>query len=275
VDNLAAEKGKVSIVIPCYNHGLYLPETLQSVEKVRDRRIAEVIVVNDGSTDETTCKIIQDLDASKFKVVHQPNQGLSSARNTGIAIAKGEFILPLDSDNLIRRAYFDQGVRLLIDNPDLGVIHGDAEYFGDSSGRWKVTEFDWRAFVIRNSIDACALFRKCVWEEAGGYDEKMRLGWEDWEFWMRVAMRGWSFFHLDEIAFDYRVRQDSMVKETVQYGSEIVEYIFNKPEYTILKALRDRAMEVERLLHFETSWDYKVGSSIVMPFRIIRRRLLR
>jgi glycosyltransferase involved in cell wall biosynthesis len=274
VNSPVGATGKVSIVIPCYNHGLMLLETLASIEQVRSDIIAEVIIVNDGSNEPTTCQILQDLDANKYMVVHQSNQGLGRARNAGIEIARGEFILPLDSDNLIRGTYFDQGVALLIQNPDVGVVYGDAEYFGERTGRWRVAGFDVKRLVKGNYIDACALYRKNAWESVGGYDEKMPvMGWEDWDFWMRVALRGWKFLHIDEIAFDYRVRQGSMISETVRHGDEIVEYIFKKREYTALKALREQAIENYRLRAIERSWDYKIGSSIVAPLRAIKRML--
>ena len=274
MSNPSLAEGKVSIVIPCYNHGLMLLETLASLEQVRSDTIAEVIIVDDGSKEPTTCQILQDLDAIKYRVVHQSNQGLARARNAGIEIATGEFILPIDSDNLIREVYFTLGVALLIQNPDVGVVYGDTEYFGEKTGRWTVAEFDWRPLVKNNYIDACALFRRSAWESVSGYDEKMRMGLmgvTDWDFWMRVALRGWRFAHIGEIAFDYRVRQGSMSCDARLHGAEIMAYLFEKPEYAILKALRNQGEELERLMGIEKSWDYKVGSSIIAPLRAIKR----
>ena len=120
---------------------------------------------------------------------------------------------------------------LLIKNPDLGVVYGDAEYFGERTGRWRVAEFALISMVKENFMDACALYRKCVWESVGEVQiEKMpRMGWEGWDYWMRVALRGWRFMHLDEIAFDYRVRQNSMINDTNRHALELSAYIFNKP----------------------------------------------
>ena len=266
-------RGKVSIVIPYYNQGLTLPETLASIEQVGSDTIAEVIIVNDGSNEPATCQVLKHLDTSKYKIVHQPNQGLPSARNAGIEIAKGEFILPLDSDDLIRRAFFDLGVELLIQNPQVGVVYGDAEYFGERTGPWKVAEFDWRLLVLRNYIASCALYRKSVWESVGGYDGNMRLGLEDWDYWMRVALRGWKFVHIEEIAFDYRVRQGSMARGTERHLTEIAAHIFAKPEYAILKEFRNQGLELEQLLRRHNSKEYKVGSSIVAPLRKVKRLL--
>src|SRR5437899_11013194 len=135
-------EGKVSIVIPCFNHGAMLREALASLEEVRNENLLEVIIVDDGSSDAETIRILKEVAEAGYNVVSQPNGGLGAARNAGIRRAKGEFILPLDSDNRLRRVYLEQGVSLLKENPSLGVIYADAEYFGEKTGRWQVQEFD-------------------------------------------------------------------------------------------------------------------------------------
>lgn len=266
--------GKISTVIPCFNHGPMLIETLASIERVRVDSLAEVIIVNDGSTDPVTCRIFQELDAKKYIIIHQENRGLGRARNAGIEIARGEFILPVDSDNYIRRAYLDQGAAILIAEPDVGVVYGDPEFFGERTGRSRIAEFDWKSLVKMNYIDACALYRKSVWESVGGYDEKMpRMGWEDWDFWMRAALRGWKFAHLDEIAFDYRVRTGSMISDTNRHIPELFEYMFGKPGNEVLRALRDQGEQVEELSWISRRWEYRVCSSILNPLRRMKRAL--
>jgi hypothetical protein len=107
-----------------------------------------------------------------------------------------------------------------------------------------------------------------------GYDEKMpHMGWEDWDYWMRVALRGWNFLHIDEIAFDYRVSGGSMNNETKRHISELTAYIFNKPGNSVLKALRNQSLESEGLCRIQKSWDYRVGHSIISPLRSMKRLL--
>jgi len=106
-------QGKVSIVIPCYNHGAMLREALASVEEVRNGNVAEVIIVDDGSSEAETMRILNEAAEAGHCIVPQPNRGVSAARNTGIRLAKGEFILPLDSDNRLGDVYLNEGVSLL------------------------------------------------------------------------------------------------------------------------------------------------------------------
>ena len=272
--------GKVSIVIPCFNHGGMLRETLESVERARNANLAEVIIVDDGSTDPDTCAYFEELAYSPYKIISQPNRGLGPARNAGIEAAQGEFILPLDSDNCIRKCYLSSGVKLLLEQPNVGVVYGDAEYFGERSGRWHVADFDLRQMVESNYIDACALYRKCVWASVNGYDENMPwMGSEDWDFWMRIAIRGLRFEHLDEIAFDYRVRRGSMVEGARLHSSENRRHVFEKPENRVLNLLLEQANEAsrltERIRQIQSSRDYRFGRLLVDPIRRIKRLLIR
>src|SRR5438309_8367592 len=162
-------EGKVSIVIPCFNHGAMLREALASLEEVRNENLLEVIIVDDGSSDAETVRILKEVAEAGYSVVSQPNRRVSAARNTGIRLAKGEFILPLDSDNRLRDVYLKEGVSLLKENPGIGVIYTDAEYFGERTGRWHVPNFNLLSLIRTNVIDVCALYRKKLWEEVGGY----------------------------------------------------------------------------------------------------------
>jgi glycosyltransferase involved in cell wall biosynthesis len=269
-------QGKVSIVIPCYNHGAMLREALASVEEVRNGNVVEVIIVDDGSSDPETTRILNEVVEAGHCVVPQPNRGVSAARNAGIRLAKGEFILPLDSDNRLREIYLNEGVSLLKSNPGIGVIYADAEYFGERSGRWYVSNFNLLSLTRMNFIDACALYRKKLWEEVGGYDEHMFLmGLEDWDFWLRVALHGGSFVHLPEIGFDYRVRSDSMVARARPRAAEIANYIFGKPEMACYKLLRETDEEVQnlsaRIRAMEGSRSYRLGRGLLAPARLSRK----
>src|SRR5690349_19968731 len=134
-------KCEESIVNPCYDHGVMLREALACVEEVRNENVLEVTIVDDGSSDSETIRILNEVSVAGYKVVSQPNRRVSAARNTGIRLANGEFILPLDNDNRRRDTYLKEGVKLLKCNPGIGVTYADAEYFGEKTGRWHVQEF--------------------------------------------------------------------------------------------------------------------------------------
>lgn len=270
-----------------------LREALASVEEVRNENLLEVIIVDDGSSEAETIRILKEAAEAGYRVVSQPNRRVSAARNTGIRLAKGEFILPLDSDNRLRDVYLKEGVSLLKENPGIGVIYTDAEYFGERTGRWHVQEFDLLSLIRMNFIDVCALYRKALWEQVGGYDEQMPwMGLEDWDFWLRVSCHGGSFFHLPEVGFDYRVRADSQIVKTIGFDgrvaredlnlveasprfAKLTDYIFSKPEMAFYKWVRETDEEVQQLRGgipaIQNSPSYRLGHGLLAPARLLRK----
>ena len=270
-----------------------LREALASVEEVRNENLLEVIIVDDGSSETETIRILKEVAEAGYRVVSQPNRRVSAARNTGIRLAKGEFILPLDSDNRLRDVYLKEGVSLLKENPGIGVIYTDAEYFGERTGRWHVQEFDLLSLIRMNFIDVCALYRKALWEQVGGYDEQMPwMGLEDWDFWLRVAVKGGTFVHLSEIGFDYRVRADSQIVKTIGFDgrvaredlnlveasprfAKLTDYIFSKPEMAFYKWVRETDEEVQQLRGgipaIQNSPSYRLGHGLLAPARLLRK----
>jgi len=276
-------EGKVSIVIPCHNQGTKLREAVASIEQVRNANLLEVIVVDDGSSDVKTRKILDELEQDGHYVLAEPNCGLGAARNAGIRRAKGEFILPLASDNRLRDAYLNEGVFLLKNNSCLGVVYADAEYFGERTDRSRVPEFNLLSMIRENFIDACALFRKKLWEDVGGYDEQMPwTGWEDWDFWLRVAYRQGTFVHLAKTGFDHRVRGDSLRLQTQEHRSDVINYVFGKPDMACYRLIREmdeqaqilraRIQSMEDLVRdVKGLRSYRLGQALFAPARLLQR----
>lgn len=220
-----------SIIIPCYNDGKYLPDAIESLKSC-DASLFELIIVNDGSKDEATITYLKQLEIEGYTVIHQQNKGLSGARNTGISKSNGKYIVPLDSDNKLRPEYLLRAKTVLENDENIAVVYGRPQHFGANSEVPQVGYFNLQRLMLGNYIDACAIYRKAVWEQAGGYDEQMRLGLEDWEFWLRLAFNGYKFHFINEVLFDYRVRPDSMARtDTTDRYNSIVSYVEEKHKY--------------------------------------------
>ncbi len=230
----------VSVVIPCFNHGQFIREAIRSVEKC-DQRAYELIIVNDGSTDSQTQQVMKELAAEGYQVINQTNQGLAAARNNGIRAGRGRYVLPLDADNLIRPNYLNAGIEILDRFPEVAVVYGRPAYFGEvTDRRFDIGgEFDLFRLLKDNYIDACAILRKSVFEECGGFDSQMPTqGYEDWDLWLTLASRGHHFYFVDEVLFDYRIRSDSMIHNAVADGrfSQVFEYFCEKHPLFALQA---------------------------------------
>jgi glycosyltransferase involved in cell wall biosynthesis len=220
---------KLSIIIPCFNQGKYIQEALNSLIGL-DEDIIEIIIINDGSTDEETNLILSTLKSTGYNVEFQENKGLGEARNAGIRLAQGEYILPLDADNKIFTRYIEIGINILNADKDVAVVYGNAEYFGDRTGILKPGEFNLQRIMFGNYIDACAIIRKSVIEEVGYYDNMKIMGLEDWDLWLRIGFKGYRFKYIDETLFYYRVTANSMMKalnENIKKQNEI-EYYFSE-----------------------------------------------
>ena len=206
-------KPKLSIIIPCYNSELTLERTLHSVMG-QEFSNWEVILINDGSFDSTEEISLAWLKTDdRIKYFSKTNEGLGKARNYGISKSKGDYILPLDSDNLVEKKFAAEAIRILDKNNSIGVVHGNAEYFGDRQGEWVIDEFNLDKLLCGNYIDACAIYRKSLWAKCGGYDEAMPYqGNEDWAFWISLGSINTRFFHLDRITFKYFVSEKSMIR---------------------------------------------------------------
>ena len=201
---------KVSVIIPCFNQGLYLDEAVDSV-LAQTFQDFEILVVDDGSTDGETVKILQDYARPKTRVIHTDNQGLSAARNNGIHEAQGAYILPLDADDKIGDGYLEDAVRILDRYPDIGIVYCEASYFGVKGGRWDLPEYSLDKILNHNVIFCTALFRRADWGAVGGYNVNMVYGWEDWDFWLSLIQRGRKVYRIPKIHFYYRLREASMV----------------------------------------------------------------
>lgn len=226
----------VSVIIPCYNHGQYIVEAIESVEKLNDKSAFEIIIVNDGSTDDFTNNILKCL-SSDYTVIQQENKGLAATRNAGISIAKGKYILPLDADNKIDPLYITKSIQEMDNNPEIDIVYSDAHLFGDTKNALLLAgPFNLQRLMLGNYIDACACFRKDVWIKNKGYDEALTAilpGLEDWEFWMHAAFNGFSFQYINEPLFYYRIVEGSMLhqlKKKKAGNVRIIEYLIQKHE---------------------------------------------
>jgi glycosyltransferase involved in cell wall biosynthesis len=203
----------ISIIIPCFNSEATLETTLESVLN-QNFQDWEAIIINDGSIDSTEKIALKWVNQDdRFKYFAKQNEGLGKARNYGITRSKGIFILPLDSDNQVIEDFVQDAINVFEKNNEVGVVYGHAEYFGEKNGLWEVPQYDFKKILADNFIDACAIYRKKLWEEVGGYDENMPFqGNEDWEFWLALGALNVKFHHLNKTTFKYFVSKNSMIR---------------------------------------------------------------
>ncbi|MBO4340669.1 MAG: glycosyltransferase family 2 protein [Bacteroidales bacterium] len=199
---------KVSVIIPSYNLGQYLPETLKSVE-AQTFEDWECLIVENGSTDGSM-SVITEFCASDLRfvpVVFKENVGVAAARNRGLELAEGEYILFLDADDLIAPGYMAAAVAALDADPSLNLVYGRAERFGAETS-WDLPPFSMDTMLARNCLYISCFFRR---GQAPWFDVSLQTGFEDWDFWLSFLeqFEEPKVLQLPEVLFYYRTRRHS------------------------------------------------------------------
>lgn len=243
---------KVSVIMPCYNDGVYMEEAVASLRAQTYQNI-ELIIIDDGSDDAKTIEILDKMKEDGAVVLHTDHLRPAGARNAGISIATGKYILPLDSDDTIEPTYIAQAVEVMEGNENIGVVYCHADLFGEETGPWQLPDYSLEKMLLDNVVFVTALFRREDWERAGGFRTTMKYGMEDYDFWLSILELGREIYQLPETLFHYRIKpvsrttrfmeDASVVKETYRmiYQQHSVLYDRYKDEYAMI--LRDALIE--------------------------------
>jgi len=246
----------VSVIVPLHNAAPFIGEALESVIASTYRPI-EVVVVDDGSTDDSL-PIAQAFAKMhpEVRVLHQPNAGVSAARNHAICEARGEYILPVDADDRIGVTYIAHAVAAMRD--DIRVVGCRAEYFGERQGEWRLPEFSHELLARRNMLHISSLFRKADWQRVGGFCEE-EIYREDWSFWISMMELGGEYVRLNEVGLYYRVLPSSRRAQAKQQKRAIVDAMNRLHPAYMEKYLGGK-------LHYHRSW-----SKFLNRFRHVRQ----
>jgi len=225
-------KKKVSIIIPCYNSAEFIQEAVESAINQTYSNI-EIIIVDDGSIDNTN-EIIKSL-ANKYKQIiflsNKENKGVVYSRNLAIDNSNGEYILPLDSDDIIDKTYVEKAVKILNGNPEIGIVYCEADYIGAKTGQWNLREFNKKDFIFSNCIFCTSLFRKESFYKAGKFKENMEKGLEDWDLWLSLIELGYRVYRIPEVLFHYRQHKEGSrtSQSTSEYENLLKQVVKNHP----------------------------------------------
>jgi glycosyltransferase involved in cell wall biosynthesis len=217
--------------------GLYIDECLNSCLKQTYKNL-EIIAINDGSTDKYSKDKFEKMKKQfegNVLFIEQQNQGLSATRNNGIDVSKGSYVCCLDADDYIAPEFTEKLVKVLESNPKVGIVSPWVSVFGDSNYIWKTEIMTTSGALSNNSLCVTSLFRKECWQIVGGYDQKMKNGYEDWDFWISIIGKGYSSRVIEEPLHFYRDRSNSLLKSSDQKRLEIMNYLINKHSNLALK----------------------------------------
>jgi glycosyltransferase involved in cell wall biosynthesis len=212
----------VTVVIPLYNYAHYVTEALNSVYG-QTLKVLDLIIVDDQSNDESLSVALEwaRRNAGRFNRIqvlrNRVNSGLGLTRNTGFEAAETPFVLPLDADNRLLPECCEACLQE-IRKSNAAFAYPTIRQFGNSMHLMGTSQYWPQRLAGGNYIDAMALISKSAWVQAGGYDRMVHNGWEDYDFWCRLAERGLFGHSVDRVLAEYRVHEQSMLRTTTDPG---------------------------------------------------------
>lgn len=281
---------RVSFVIPCFNHGRFVAEAVQSCLNQVGADV-KVILVDDGSDDGSTpaaCDAALALDPARVVVIHQPNLGLSAARNRGAAEARkrgidwaGAYLSFLDADDFIDPAFVAKlhaAIRhadpLPTNNgaPSPAPAYGDVSHaycqerlIGLADMTWAVPDWDPMLMMVTNLHPVTTLVRRDCFEAVGGFDESMRGGYEDWDLWLKFIERGWRGVRVREPLFTWRRHSPAtMIVEAGRHHARLFAHLVHNHPHLYQRHADELHILANTLLRRgEGNWLDESGEAIV------------
>lgn len=213
---------KITIGIPCYNQDSFVADALFSALEQTVK--CEIIVVNDGSTDKSL-EVMRSYEKEGIKVINQINKGLPSARNTLIMNMTGDYLLPLDADDMLEDTCVERMIKV-IEETDADIVSPSFKCFGTTqSDVILMPNPTLEDFRTANRVPYCSAIRKDALLEVGGYSPRMLWGYEDYALWIDLLKRGKKMVTMPEKLMLYRTKEESMLTEAVKHHEELIARI--------------------------------------------------
>lgn len=227
------KKPTIAVVLPCYNHGRYVADAIDSI-RAQTHQVDDIVIVDDGSNDPFTIDILPKVAVNGVRLIRQENQGLAAARNTGIRATNTDYFVALDADDRIAPTFVEKLLAPLVKDSTLGYCYSYAQYFGSADGCWHCPPYNAERLLVENMSVATAVVRRAAFNAAGpdpaffpngdiGYQRDMVFGFEDWDFWLALLSAGYQGHLVPEPLFHYRKHAGgSMLSRTQARRAEMV-----------------------------------------------------
>lgn len=243
----------IEAVITSYNQGSMILEAVQSLcdQTVLPKRI---IIVDDGSTDAYSRNVLKDIENNAelpvpITIHFQKNQGVSAARNAGIKKTQTSMVLVLDGDDKLEPEYIEDVSKLLCENPLMVAASSQMHTFGVLDAVVCPTGGTIVPFLSHNCCPATHIFRKKFYMECGGYDESMRSGFEDWDFFLSMLETAPETYIgiVEKPLINYRTTPISANIKSMNKRLELMRYIIEKHKASYQNYMTDVLLDIEAI----------------------------
>lgn len=248
----------VTVIVPCYNYGAYVTEALDSLE-AQALRPTRVIVINDGSTDdsaEVIKKYIAEAQKRKSSITYdfidQKNSGIIKTKNLALELVDTTWMMFLDADDILKPTYIEECIRSArLHRSD--VVYTDMEMFGAVSTLHRTAKYNKMLLRSVNFVHNSALMKTDLFKRSGGYKQKMSIGFEDWELYLTLSELTNRFFYINKPLFLYRrhegasrdVSAQTKMPKVIKYLEELHPKLYRLPYYWWLESYRTKTHVVE------------------------------
>jgi glycosyltransferase involved in cell wall biosynthesis len=256
----------IGVVVTAFDQGELVVEAVESVER-QSVRVADVIVVDDGSTDVGSLRALARLDRrGQARVVHRSNGGVSAARNTGLAALRTELAVVLDGDDRLAPTFVEETAAVLETNSDVVAASSWLQMHGIAQAIARPTGGRALDFLHRNACPSAVLLRRDHWQRSGGYDEQMRGGFEDWDFFLSLLAPGGRIDIVPAPLVEYRTAPASLNMRSMNQRLDLYGRIIDKHRPLFDRHLREVLLAQEaasmRRLH---DWEQLMISKSDVP----------
>jgi glycosyltransferase involved in cell wall biosynthesis len=210
-DDGAGQPGFLSVVVPFYNLGKFLPETVTSILATTCPQY-EVIIVNDGSTDPESVQVLAEIEArndTRIRLVSIENGGLANARNVGAIMARGEYLAFVDADDTVEPEFFTKAIAVLQQYQNVSYVYSWLRFFGKTRGCWVNYNAELPFLLGHNMVSVLAVLRRQHFLKYGQNRPQLDNNFEDYDSWISMTAAGCVGVSLPEMLANYRVRPNS------------------------------------------------------------------
>lgn len=256
---------EVEAVITSFNQGNMI---LEAVRSLCEQTVlpSKIIIVDDGSTDKTSLDILNAIKVDTtipipVIVIQQPNSGVSTARNTGIRKSETPLVLVLDGDDKVKPSYIEQVCKLLHENASMVAASSWMNTFGVLDSVICPSGGNINKFLSRNCCPATHILRREVWEKSGGYDESMRSGFEDWDFFLSMleTIPNAHIGIVPEPLIDYRTAPASSNVKSMSKRLELMRFIIRKHNQSYQAYVEEAILGIETISMFRLDgWENEI-----------------
>lgn len=268
-DSITHPDRSVTVVIPCYNHGRFVRRAVQSALRQKGVKV-EVVVVDDGSTDDTSGRACDACSGPRVTVVHQKNAGLPASRNRGASMKKSKYLTFLDADDWL----LPGGLATLCEaiearqaagtGSTVSHAYGQQQMAELGKGVWRVADWDPVTLMVTNTQPVTCLVRRDQFNQVGGFDETMTDGYEDWDLWLRFASHGLEGVRVREPIYVWRRHStDTMVHRAIAKHEQIYAKMIDSHRELFELHGAEAAIKANTMLRrFDANWIDETGYPI-------------